>query len=360
MKVVSVHSHKGGSGKTSVVVSIAAELAQTEKVCIIETDIGGPGLERCLKFKHPDKYLNDYIIAEPPQPGEPDVEAEPHLMLAQYEGDDVPKGNLSAIVCSQSRPVIDETLSFLENDRIQGWARSRLWSLLQQLEKEEPKDWYLFDCSPGFDSASEATLVVNLLKAKGVPIFVSTLDRSHISGTVEYLNTFFTQILGVSESTPIILVVNRVLYEDFCSNSKAFSDKIDSDRIMNIETFSEILYRESNIHFFAISNHKGWEKRFRMGSEGEVTISIESEYQSDLNNGTISDGLREELKKKKILLSENTTTEEYGVGWRISDKDQNYIVRKGQNKLNIYSLDEEKEITEIVGLIKSYFSRRGL
>ena len=283
MKVVSVHSHKGGSGKTSVVVSLAAELAQTEKVCIIEADIGGPGLERCLKFRHPQKYLNDYIVVDTSKPGEPDIEAEPRIMLARYEGDDVPKGNLSAIVCSQARADIDKALLFAANEREHRWIRRRLWRLLQELEKEEPKvDWCLFDCPPGFDGASEATLAVNL-RAKGVPFFVSTPDRSHVSGTVEFLNSFLT-VPEVSESTPITLVVNRVLEEEEYSHKEAFYEAIDSDGIMNVEV-SQIIRKEGRIKgYFAIKDNEGWKKRFRMGSEGEIAISIKEEVITEIVN----------------------------------------------------------------------------
>ena len=356
MRIVSVHSHKGGSGKTSVVVSLAAELAQTEKVCIIEADIGGPGLEQCLKFQNPQKYLNDYIIADTLKPGEPDIEAEPRIMLAQYKGDDIPTGNLSAIVCSQERNAIDKALLFAANEREHRWIRRGLWRILQELEKEEPKlDWCLFDCSPGFDGASEATLAVTL-RANGVPIFVSTPDRSHVSGTVRFLNSFLT-VPEVSESTPITLVVNRVTEEEeFSKNSKAFYDAIDSDEIMDVKV-STLIRQEQRIRgYFAIKDNEGWKKRFRIGSDGEIAISIKLDYQSDLDKSTISEGLKQEFKKKNISLSQEAKIDilETGSKWIIKDGDIEFTVRKWEN-LKIYHHGEEEVITKIVNSIRSFF-----
>ena len=280
MNVISIHSHGGGAGKTSLAVSLAAELAQNEKVCIIETNLSRPGLERRLKFRHPQKYLNDYIIADTLKPGEPDIEAEPRIMLAQYKGDDIPTGNLSAIVCSQERADIDKALLFAPNEREHRWIRRRLWRLLQELEKAVPKlDWCLLDCPAGFDGASEAALSVTL-RAKGVPIFVSTPDRSHVSGTVEFLNSFLT-VPEVSESTPITLVVNRVIEEEF-SRKEAFYDAIESDGIMNVGVGD--LIRKGIRDYFTIKDNEGWKMRFRIGSEGKITTSDENGEITELVN----------------------------------------------------------------------------
>lgn len=89
MKLVSIHSHGGGVGKTTLAIGIAKKLAQAEKVCLIETDIGGAGLRYLLGLEEPKKYLNDFIIAEPVT-GEINLEESPEILLNDYKGEDVP------------------------------------------------------------------------------------------------------------------------------------------------------------------------------------------------------------------------------------------------------------------------------
>lgn len=267
-KVVSVHSHKGGSGKTSVVVSLAAELAKTEKVCIIETDVSGPGLERGLNFEHhPKKYLSHYILNPPQEVGLEDI-------LVHYEGDDVNEP-LSAIFCSTHRKEINRLLLGAENERRHGRIKSGLWRLLEELEADENRkaDWYLFDCSPGMDGASLATLAVTL-KAKGVAILVSTADRPHILGTLDVLSAFLTEKL--LEPERLVLIMDRIKPDE--EESYRYADrlyyKINSDEILGI-TEVEPLLRRSIKQYSVVRENEGWRKRFQLGSEGKAKTDYE-------------------------------------------------------------------------------------
>ena len=269
MKVISIHSHDGGVGKTSLTVSLAAALAQTKKVCIIETNAGRPGLERRLNFEHPKKHLNDYILEPPKNMSLEDI-------LARYEGNDLPPEHLSAIFCSTDRRLIDKLLINAENERRHGLIRSSLWRLLEELEADEKRkaDWYLFDCSPGMDGASLATLAVTL-KAKGVAILVSTADRPHILGTLDVLSAFLTEKL--LEPERLVLIMDRIKpdEEELYRNVYTLFDKIDSDKILTTKVRDIIRTYITNEQYFVVRENKDWRLRFHIGSDGKARTAYD-------------------------------------------------------------------------------------
>ena len=66
-------------------------------------------------------------------------------------------------------------------------------------------------------------------------------------------------------------------------------------------------------------------------------FSVGTDAGSDLDNGVISESLKQEFKNNRASLSDDAavSTEEAGVGWSITDGDKTYIVKKEENKLNI-------------------------
>ena len=67
-------------------------------------------------------------------------------------------------------------------------------------------------------------------------------------------------------------------------------------------------------------------------------FSIEEEFEDDLNNGIVSEKLKDMFKTKGFLLSENAmVTKEKDDKWVITDGEKIYIVKKEDGKLNIYN-----------------------
>jgi septum site-determining protein MinD len=63
-EIISVHSFRRGTGKTSIVVALAGVLAQRGKcVCLIDTDISSPGLHIKMGLNDTgiECFLNDYL-----------------------------------------------------------------------------------------------------------------------------------------------------------------------------------------------------------------------------------------------------------------------------------------------------------
>ena len=61
-KSISLHSHKGGSGKTLVAMNLSAYLVQLGKrVALIDMDLTAPSLGTFVP-NHTGKTLNDYLL----------------------------------------------------------------------------------------------------------------------------------------------------------------------------------------------------------------------------------------------------------------------------------------------------------
>ena len=64
MQLVSVHSHKGGAGKTALVLMMARHLAEHgKKVCLVDLDFLGTGVWPTIKASLPHRYLGEVFVA---------------------------------------------------------------------------------------------------------------------------------------------------------------------------------------------------------------------------------------------------------------------------------------------------------
>ncbi|MEM7594711.1 MAG: MinD/ParA family protein [Cyanobacteria bacterium P01_A01_bin.83] len=66
-KVVSVHSYRGGTGKSNFTANLATTVAmQGNRVGVVDTDVPSPGIHNLfgLEAEHTDKTLNNYLWGE--------------------------------------------------------------------------------------------------------------------------------------------------------------------------------------------------------------------------------------------------------------------------------------------------------
>lgn len=79
-------------------------------------------------------------------------------------------------------------------------------------------------------------------------------------------------------------------------------------------------------------------------------FSVEAEFESVLDNRTVSEDMRQEFEKKQTPLSKYATVlgRPEGNAWEITDKLSKYFVRKEKGTLNIY--DPTKELPFYIGL----------
>ena len=95
-------------------------------------------------------------------------------------------------------------------------------------------------------------------------------------------------------------------------------------------------------------------------------FSVSTDLEQGLENGTISEGLREGFRNIQIGLSDNATvsTLEQGSAWLITDLSKEYAVTKEENQLHIDELDEKDvflnvDIADGVDEATDYVTRKG-
>lgn len=215
MKVISVHSHKGGAGKTTLTLMMAkAQAMLGKKVCAVDIDFIGSGFEHLLDLPAPPEYLDDYITKDPSSPKRPKIEK----MVTSYRDQDLGKQSVDLIFNSAGsrmnklppdQPKAVRTLQGLAPR--QDIAGRAVVSLLMELS-EKGYDLVLLDCHPGLTHLSESLLRIGNKNNYGehVFLFLTTSNRAHFYGLINELNMLASSEYGnLFNPKRSVLCVNR-------------------------------------------------------------------------------------------------------------------------------------------------------
>ncbi len=152
---LAVHSSKGGTGKTSIAVNLAAAYAREGKnVCLLDIDIRGPSL--CSIFE-PETYfwVNELLS------GERGIKDTIHDVSDNY-------GTKGKFFVAYSNPDINEIRELARKDR--SWQSAALKNLISGKKELSGNnvDIVIFDTSPGVEyesinavAASDLVLIVH-------------------------------------------------------------------------------------------------------------------------------------------------------------------------------------------------------
>ncbi|SFM33715.1 MinD/ParA family ATP-binding protein [Methanolobus profundi] len=210
---LSFHSYKGGTGKTTFVGNLGVMLAQQgKKVCIIDTDVNGPGLHSLFDIRY-DKTLIDFLQGL----------CSADEVVYKYEDTDV------YIVPSKA---CEEDISAMFSTP--GEAREKLLDLIKKTGDRMGIDHFLFDCSPGINRSS--LLTMNIVDKA---IIVSTIDIQDIRGT--YVLSSMASKLG----THAALLFNRIPLDkkdDINEIVGDFSDKLGTE-LLGLISYDESVAR---------------------------------------------------------------------------------------------------------------------
>jgi len=165
--VISVHSHKGGVGKTTVAAALAITLSKGHKVCVVDCDTDGPSLFFSLPFKKPAKksvlFFIDWLNSDT---NELPLEKIPKTNINGKDiycipGSFLPSDiNLLAELQHGGRP---ENANYF-------FLQSRIMQLLEKLY-DHGFDCVIFDTGPGLSNLSMDVLNVTF-QTGGAQIFV--------------------------------------------------------------------------------------------------------------------------------------------------------------------------------------------
>jgi MinD-like ATPase involved in chromosome partitioning or flagellar assembly len=172
--IITLHSYKGGTGKTLLSVNLATIFADKgKKVCLLDLDLRAPSLN--ATFKNKQKYwVNDYL----------NKACKIDNILTECTPSYIKGGQLFVGLADPSTAAIREMSS---KDRKWGLeALGRLLSLKNSLLKDLGFDYVIFDSSPGLQYSSINTIVV-----ADMVLVVTSIDRSDVEGTQRMIHDLY-------------------------------------------------------------------------------------------------------------------------------------------------------------------------
>ena len=200
MIVMSIHSYRGGTGKTLMGTNLAASYARNEKVCLLDYDLRAPSLHNMFGLEQPDWWLNDYLNG--------DCEIEECLVEVSP--------NMSVGLANPDAEAIRAMMGKGRSWETQALTRT---IALNQTLSDMGFSKVIFDTAPGLAYSS-----INAVVSSDLTILVMRMDSLDILGTKE-------MVRGVYEllEKPTFIVVNMVLPEQVEAQSavlkKTFGDQ---------------------------------------------------------------------------------------------------------------------------------------
>ncbi|UCF45496.1 MAG: AAA family ATPase [Candidatus Bathyarchaeota archaeon] len=173
--IITVHSYKGGTGKTLLSLNIAAMLANRDKkTCLLDLDFRAPSLGAILKTGKSEYWLNDYL----------NKACEIGRVLRDCSSYCIAEGKLFVGFANPSTEAIREMAS--KDRKWEMEALCRLLLLKKSLLERLGFDYVIFDTSPGLEYSSMNTIVT-----ADFVFVVTTLDKSDVEGTQRMIREFY-------------------------------------------------------------------------------------------------------------------------------------------------------------------------
>jgi septum site-determining protein MinD len=194
-KAISIHSSRGGTGKTVIATNLAAIFASKGlNVALLDLDFRAPSLATVFSkgIKGPVRYwLNDFLNGRcTVEQALVDVSEEYHL-----------RGRL---LIGLANPAIDAIRNIMEKSR--AWevtAVKKLFSLLSSLFNDTNINCCIFDTSPGVQYTS-----INAVISSDISVIVATLDSLDLNGVENML----AELYDAFEKRTVVLI-NKVFPE---------------------------------------------------------------------------------------------------------------------------------------------------
>jgi MinD-like ATPase involved in chromosome partitioning or flagellar assembly len=166
-KIIAIHSYKGGTGKTSLAVNLAASYARRgKKVCLMDLDFRAPSLHTLFKDQKAEYWLNDYLNGI----------CEIDKVLIDASRDYGNGGKLLVVLANPSTEAIRDMTA--KDRKWEMKALGRLLSLRYSLLNDHDLDYIILDTSPGLQYSS-----INAIVTADVVLVVTSLDASDINGS---------------------------------------------------------------------------------------------------------------------------------------------------------------------------------
>ena len=194
-KIVSIHSFRGGTGKSNITANLAAQIALTgKKVAIIDTDIQSPGIHVPfgLDAGNMGHTLNQFLDGEC-------TIREAALAIGEQPADDSARGQLQG----KDLWLVPSSIHGEDIARVlkEGYDINRLNEGIQTLLRGMELDYLFIDTHPGLHEETLLSLAIS-----DILLIVLRPDRQDFQGTAVTVDV----ALGLDVPYPF-LVLNMVL-----------------------------------------------------------------------------------------------------------------------------------------------------
>ena len=217
-KTLTIHSYKGGTGKTSVTANLAAMYAKNgSNVCILDYDFRAPSMQVLFKGRAKNS-LNDFL----------DGKCDISDALIEVTKERKTKGKL---FIGLSNPSTEALREMLTKDR--KWEMTALHLTLSAkttLYEKLNVDYIIFDTSPGIHYSS-----INALASSDFALLVSKMDEFDFEGTKELINGIY-DVLG--RKTGILLNKIPTMHVPIGDEQKKLEERL--SRSFNLPIFGMI------------------------------------------------------------------------------------------------------------------------
>lgn len=202
-QVITFHSYKGGTGKTTLAANLAALLAKNgNNVCIVDIDVYAPSLHAYFGDPVPNKIkytINDYIVGAC---GVDDllVEVTPLVQLSE-------KGSLPGkIIGCFSSPKREDILKIegVKEDKNRMSMLKRFINFREELIEKNDIDYIIMDSSPGI-----RFWAINALALSDIVFLTLKMGDMDIGGTKMIANEILAQFKEQG-NTKYYLLLNRI------------------------------------------------------------------------------------------------------------------------------------------------------
>ena len=283
MLVVSIHSHKGGAGKTTLALLTARHLAERRKrVCVLDLDCVGAGIYPAIQLRQPRRYIEEALLAAAGSKQDPTLEE----LLALHEfgegsepiafilnaGPRLPIGR-----AKRFETLHEQVLSLLELERQAGVIETGVTRILLKLQ-EGGFDYAILDCHPSMVGVSEAVLKVQMARRaeESAFVLVATHDRPHVLGLLKEMHRRCRGKKPSIREERAVIVVNRVPtekdgrpYRTSLGRFTELADALRREPVVGDEA-PALLRALRPLHYCRVLRDPALASAFALGSDGDI------------------------------------------------------------------------------------------
>ena len=251
-KIVSIHSFRGGTGKSNITANLASQVALAgHRVGIIDTDIQSPGIHVAfgLDENSMGHTLNEYLRAE--------VEIEDvALLIGEHTGDAPGRQKLAGanlwLVPSSIKG--DEISAILK----EGYSVARLNEGMDAMRKRLKLDYLFIDTHPGLNEETLLSIAIS-----DVLLIIMRPDQQDFQGTAVTVD-----IARGLDVPGLFLVVNKALTRYDFADIKAHVEETFEADVAGVLPLTEDLADIASADIFSLRDpdHR-WSKTIRSIAE---------------------------------------------------------------------------------------------